>query len=213
MGGLGLLDALRPHVITNSKTADTSSVVPSPRGSFALLKTSDSVLPKTELESILDLYFQILENLDVQDRSILAKLVARYTDFLCHCVAAGGTIREYVAAHRLPILETTAQTYAKSKLKKIGFLLSLLDKPEVILAEEMAAPASVLSQLLNSDSRPQQASSSIVVDDIQKVRTQLQSFIEVYTGELRTEQDLSIYSRGTPIQVSKTVRSSTFQEA
>lgn len=166
------------------------------------------MLPKTALESILDLYFDMLENLDLQDRSLLAKVVARFSDFLCHCVAAGGRSREYVADHRTPVLETTALTFAK--LKKFGFLLSLLDKPEVPPADDMLSAGAVLGQQpWSSMSHPQSASSSIVVDDIRKVRTQLQQCIEVYAWESRKENGLSIYSRWKSSQASKMVRSYT----
>ncbi|CAM6088323.1 unnamed protein product [Calypogeia fissa] len=56
----------------------------------------------------------------------------------------------------------------------------------------------------NNVSYPQPASSSIALDDILKVRTQLQQCIELYAGESRKEQGLFIYSREKPIQVFKT---------
>lgn len=205
--GIGLLDALRPHVILNSnakyKTLETSSsqrrwVSHRSEGRVSQSKNSDCKYSKTNLESILDLYFQILGNLDVQDRSHLAKVVARFSDFLCHCVVAGGRSREYVAAHRVPILETTAQIF--SKLKKIVFLLSLLDKPEVSRSEEMPSSGALIRQPWNNVSYPQPTSSSIARDDILKVRTQLQQCIELFAGEQRKQQGLSIYNKEKPIQ-------------
>ena len=107
--GIGLLDALRPHLLSNFENTDIVSS------------------NKASLKIILDFYFEFLQHLEVQDKIYFSKVVARLADFLCHCVNAGGFYRDYVSSYRIPVIQPAAQTFGK--IKKLGFLLGMLAKP------------------------------------------------------------------------------------
>ncbi|KAG0612970.1 hypothetical protein M758_6G066600 [Ceratodon purpureus] len=108
--GISLLDALRPYLLADNMNSLSMSS------------------RKASLEFILGFYFEFLQCLEAQDRPQFAKVVARLADFLCHCVDAGGHYRDYVVSYRTPVLQSAAQTFGK--IKKLGFLLGMLDKPE-----------------------------------------------------------------------------------
>ncbi|BBN11750.1 integrator complex subunit 1 [Marchantia polymorpha subsp. ruderalis] len=197
--GLGLLDALRPHVILKSNSLhNTSASFPRVSGWSDQNRTqSSSTLNKSDLEDVLNLYFEILRDLEVQDRPHFAKVVARFADFLCHCVAAGGRSREYVSSYRTPVLETTAQSFGK--IKKIGYLLSLLDKPgSFSIAEETAAAYS-----LSAGGNSQASTLPIPLDQILTVRKKLQQCIKLYTKDSWNEEGLAFYSTGKSNCVSQ----------
>lgn len=197
--GLGLLDALRPHVILKSNSLhNTSASFPRVGGWSDQNRTqSSSTLNKSDLEDVLNLYFEILRDLEVQDRPHFAKVVARFADFLCHCVAAGGRSREYVSSYRTPVLETTAQSFGK--IKKIGYLLSLLDKPgSFSIAEETAAAYS-----LSAGGNSQASTLPIPLDQILTVRKKLQQCIKLYTKDSWNEEGLAFYSTGKSNCVSQ----------
>lgn len=148
--GIGLLDALRPRILTSHETKSSSPPKP------------------TSLEIILGFYFEFLQCLDVQDRPHFAKVVARLADFLCHCVNAGGCYRDFISSHRIPVLQYTALTFGK--IKKLGFLLGMLDKP----VEEFSALKSKGAQeektvMVGGSLGPP----SLPLEDVLKVRRQL----------------------------------------
>ncbi|KAL2636269.1 hypothetical protein R1flu_007748 [Riccia fluitans] len=190
--GLGLLDMLRPHVIQESNSMLISGVCPPEYNGPSTHCPASSKGPTTKsgLEGILDLYFEVLKDVDAQDRPHFAKVVARFADFLCHCVAAGGRIREYVSANRAPVLDTTAQAFGK--IKKMGFLLSLLDKPgtanfvdEIPVISFTSSSAGVNSQV---------ASLPIPLDQVLAVRGQLQQCIKLHSKDSWKAQRMEFYS-------------------
>lgn len=144
--GIGLLDALRPYLLANNSNSPNMSS------------------RRASLEVILGFYFEFLQCLEIQDRPQFAKVVARLADFLCHCVDAGGYYRDYVLSYRTPVLQSAAQTFGK--IKKLGFLLGMLDKPwGSIVPKSSNGADDGKTSLVGPPSLP--------FEDVLKVRTQL----------------------------------------
>jgi hypothetical protein len=171
--GIGLLDALWPHLLMNHQT-----------------NTADST-EQSFLESILSFYFKFLECLTVPDRPIFAKVVARLADFLCHCVAAGGRYRDFVIAHQA-ILRATTQIFGK--IKKLGFLLGMLDK----LSVTPSAPNSLLglpdgtALMVGGSLGPP----SFHLEDVLKVRSQLLQCISWQGPAVWKDSKYDLYGTG-----------------
>jgi hypothetical protein len=171
--GIGLLDALWPHLLMNHQ----KNIADSTEQSF--------------LESILSFYFKFLECLTVPDRPIFAKVVARLADFLCHCVAAGGCYRDFVIAHQA-ILRATTQIFGK--IKKLGFLLGMLDK----LSVTPSAPNSLLGL---PDGTALMVGGSLGpppfhLEDVLKVRSQLLQCISWQGPALWKDSKYDLYGTG-----------------
>lgn len=172
--GIGLLDALRPYLLADNLN------------SFPMSSR------KTSLEVILGFYFEFLQGLEAQDRPQFAKVVARLADFLCHCVDAGGYYRDYVLSYRTPVLQSAAQTFGK--IKKLGFLLGMLDKPvqtwanfvpkSLNGADEGKTPMG--GYLIGPPSRP--------LEDVLKVRTQLLQCIRWQGSKKPQDSRLDLYN-------------------
>lgn len=151
--GISLLDALRPYLL-----ADNQNNLPMSSR-------------KASLEAMLGFYFEFLQCLEIPDRPQFAKVVARLADFLCHCVDAGGFYRDYVLSYRTPVLQTCAQTF--HKIKKLGFLLGMLDKPVQTWANTVPKSSSSADEGKTSMGGNLIGPPSLPLEDVLKVRTQL----------------------------------------
>lgn len=151
--GISLLDALRPYLLADN--------VNSPRMSSRI----------ASLEVLLGFYFEFLQCLEIQDRPHFAKVVARLADFLCHCVDAGGYYRDYVLSYRTPVLQSAAQTFGK--IKKLGFLLGMLDKPVQMWGINVPKSLNVPDEGKTATGGYLIGPPSLPLEDVLKVRTQL----------------------------------------
>ncbi|KAH9311030.1 hypothetical protein KI387_026065, partial [Taxus chinensis] len=189
----GLLDALRPHILDWHYSEHLNDV------RCCLLK--DSIAERTtdvqkrqdfskgNLEVIMDVYFEVLNNLQVVNLPQYLKVVIRLTDFLCHCVATGKQCWEIVARHR-EVIEAMAKKF--SKIKKLGFLLSLVENPGLSLHSPRTD-----TQLLKSESHIEDfpfGPPLLPVDVVLKVQNQLQRFLSLQTYD----SDNNSTSRGEP---------------
>lgn len=169
--GIELLDSLRPSVLEEKKMDSyvrTGACCESVRSS------------KSDVDIILSLYFEFLQDLDVQDRPHFAKVVARVADFLCHCVAAGGRYRQLVMSHHKPLLQTAAHTFGK--IKKLGYLLTLLDSASC--TDSVEDP---LFQDQDEKTTPLGARTgpALPVEDVLKVKKQILQFLRWQTPHER----------------------------
>lgn len=174
--GISLLDALRPYLLADNLNS---------------LRVSSR---RASLEVILDFYFEFLQCLDIQDRPQFAKVVARLADFLCHCVDAGGYYRDYVLSYRTPVLQSAAQTF--SKIKKLGFLLGMLDKPIQTWGNTVPKSLNGADEGKTPMGGYLVGPSSLPLEDVLKVRTQLLQCIRWQGSKKPQGSRLELFNTG-----------------
>ncbi|XP_057835492.2 uncharacterized protein LOC131045838 isoform X7 [Cryptomeria japonica] len=176
----GLLDALRPHIFDLHNSECLNDVKCSRLKNSIAEYTIDvhevQDLSKGSLKVITDVYFEFLNNLQTVNLPKYVKVVIPLADFLCHCVASGKHCLEIVT-RRHKVIETIAQKF--SKIKKLGFLLSLIDNPDVLLPSPRTD-----TELLKTQPNIEEFPSGpplLPVDVILKVQNQLQHFLTLHT--------------------------------
>eukprot|EP01018_Ginkgo_biloba_P009674 Gb_30019 [translate_table: standard] len=181
----GLLDALRPHIFDLYNSDQLWDDVKENELRMFRVDLFDTMdvsksqnLYKESLEVMLDVYFEFLKDLDATGLPQFLKAIIRLTDFLCHCVAAGKHCLDIISRHR-ELIQITAHKFAK--IKKLGFLLSLLDN----LGLPIHSTRTDTNELLERQSLIGELKSGppmLPADVVLKVQKELQHFLTLETN-------------------------------